>query len=573
MVQQCSSQQMGEAIVKTRLRAFGLGVAALCATVCGTTASAQRPEQVRIDTGVVQGSVEDAVISWKGIPFAVPPVGPLRWRAPQAAKSWAGVRAAKAYANDCMQVPFPSDAAPLGTPPAEDCLYANVWRPAGTKGKLPVIFWIYGGGFVNGGSSPPTYSGANLAKQGVLFVSANYRVGRFGTFAHPQLTAANPDHGLLGNYGILDQIAALKWVKRNIAAFGGDPDNVTIIGESAGGMSVHALVTSSLSRGLFAKAVVMSGGPAETADGPSLADVEKTYVDFAESKGIAADDPKALDKLRAMSAEEITDGLSMVQLFRPKPGPRTFAGPFVDGKIVVDQAKAYSSGNFAHVPMLIGATSADSGGKMGFMIAGARRAAARIAAQKNPVWEYRFSYVAESLGQPGAQHATDIPFFFDTQAIKYADKTTARDNAAGKLISAYLVNVARTGDPNGAGLPKWPRYAAASDTLLDFTGAGTAMAQRDPWGAEIDEREQKLAAAKASGHYNSLTTPIGELLDDAAARAVLQKHIPAVIGNSQIQMARGVTLEALQAFAPQQLTPAAVQAIDAELSTLPVHSK
>jgi para-nitrobenzyl esterase len=261
----------------------------------------------------------------------------------------------------------------------------------------------------------------------------------------------------------------------------------------------------------------------------------------------------------------------MIQLFRP--GPRTFAGPFVDGKIVVDQAKAYSSGNFAHVPMLIGATSADSGGKMGFMIAGGRRAAARIAAQKNPVWEYRFSYVAESLGQSGAQHATDIPFFFDTQAIKYGDKTTSRDNRAGKLISAYLVNFAKTGDPNGASLPKWPRYAAASDTLLDFTDTGTAMAQRDPWGAEIDEREQKLAAATASGHYNSLTTPIGELLDDAAARAVLQKHIPAVIGNSQIEMARGLTLEALQTFAPQQLTPAVVQAIDAELSMLPVHSK
>jgi para-nitrobenzyl esterase len=336
-------------------------------------------------------------------------------------------------------------------------------------------------------------------------------------------------------------------------------------------MSVHALVTSPLSRGLFAKAVVMSGGPAETADGPSLADVEKTYVDFAASKGIAADDPKALEKLRAMSAEKITDGLSMIQLFRP--GPRTFAGPFVDGKIVVDQAKAYSSGNFAHVPMLIGATSADSGGKMGFMIAGGRRAAARIAAQKNPVWEYRFSYVAESLGQSGAQHATDIPFFFDTQAIKYGDKTTARDNRAGKLISAYLVNFARTGDPNGAGLPTWPRYATASDALLDFTGAGTAVAQRDPWGAEIDDGEKKLAAAKASGHYNSLTTPIGELLDDAAARAVLQKHIPAVIGNSQIEMARGLTLEALQTFAPQQLTPAVVQAIDAELAMLPVHSK
>ena len=551
----------------TWVRALVLGVAALSPT----TALAQPSERVHIDTGIVEGSTDGSVVSWKGIPFAAPPVGPLRWRAPQPARSWTGVRPARVYANDCMQVPFPSDAAPLGTPPAEDCLYANVWRPAAAKGRLPVIFWIYGGGFVNGGSSPPTYSGANLAKQGVLFVSANYRVGRFGTFAHPQLTAANLDHGLFGNYGILDQIAALKWVKRNIAAFGGNPDNITIIGESAGGMSVHSLVTSPLARGLFSKAVVMSGGAAESdPDGPSLANVEKTYVDFAASKGIAADDPKALDKLRALSAEEITDGLSMIALFQPKPGPRTFAGPFVDGKIIVDQAKAYSSGNFAHVPILIGATSADAGGKFGFMIAGARRAAARIAAQKNPVWEYRFSYVAESVGKPGAQHATDIPFFFDTQAIKYGDKTTPRDNQVGKLISAYLVNFARTGDPNGPGLARWSRYSAAEDALLDFTDSGTAVAQRDPWGAEIGEREHKLAAAKASGHYNSMTTPIGALLDDAAARAVLQKHIPAVIGNSQIAMARGVPLEALQPFAPNQLTPAVMQAIDAELSMLPV---
>ncbi|MEO6361499.1 MAG: carboxylesterase family protein, partial [Sphingomicrobium sp.] len=521
------------------LRALGFGL-------CGLSAAAQAEvhTRVRTDSGAVEGSTEGGVQSWKGVPFAAPPVGPLRWRAPQPIVSWANVRAAKSYANDCMQVPFPSDAAPLGTPPAEDCLYANVWRPTGSKRKLPVIFWIYGGGFVNGGSSPPTYSGANLARQGVVVVSANYRVGRFGTFAHPQLTAANPDNGLLGNYGILDQIAALKWVKRNVASFGGDPNNVTIIGESAGGMSVHALVTSPLSRGLFSKAVVMSGGAGENADGPKLADVEKTYVEFAKTKGIAADDPRALEKLRAMSAEEITDGLNMMALFRPNPGPRTFAGPFPDGKIVADFAQAYSSGNFARVPIMIGATSADSGGKFGFMVAGARRAAARIAAQKNPVWYYRFSYVADSIGQPGAQHATDIPFFFDTQAIKYADKTTARDNRVGQLISAYLVNFAKTGNPNGQGLPRWSRYTAASDSLLDFTEAATAVAQRDPWGAEIDAAEKKLADAKASGKYNSLITPVGKLLDDPAARAVLQKHIPEVVGSPQIAMAREITLSA-----------------------------
>lgn len=555
--------------MRTLQRSFGIGLCAFSASM----AQAQVQSLVRTSNGIVEGITEAGIQTWKGIPFAAPPVGPLRWRAPQPVAPWTDVRPAKSYASDCMQVPFPSDAAPLGTPPAEDCLYANVWRPAGWKGKLPVIFWIYGGGFVNGGSSPPTYSGANLARQGVVFVSANYRLGRFGTFAHPQLTAANPDNGLLGNYGILDQIAALQWIRRNIAAFGGDPNNITIIGESAGGMSIHTLVTSPLARGLFSKAVVMSGGAAENADGPKLADVEKTYIDFAQSKGVAADDPHALEKLRAMSAEEITDGLNMLALFRPTSGQRTFSAPFVDGKIVVDQARAFESGNFAHVPMLVGATSADSGGEFGFMIAGARRASARIAAQKIPVWEYRFSYVAGSIGKPGAQHATDIPFFFNTQAIKYGDKTTDKDNRAGKLISAYLINFARTGNPNGAGLPHWPRYAAATDTLLDFTASGTALALHDPWGAQIDSAEKRLAAAKASGKYNSLTTPIGTLLDDPAARAVLEKHIPDVIGNSQIATARGITLSELGAFLPQRLTSGVLNAIDAELPAIPASGK
>jgi len=163
--------------------------AATLAFVLPAAASAQSaPATVAIDTGRIAGSESDGVLSWKGIPFAAPPVGELRWRAPQPVAHWNGTRDAKAYSSDCMQVPFGGDAAPLGTKPAEDCLYLNVWKPAGVKAKLPVIVWIYGGGFVNGGASPPTYSGAGLAKQGVVFMSFNYRVGRFGTFAHPALT-------------------------------------------------------------------------------------------------------------------------------------------------------------------------------------------------------------------------------------------------------------------------------------------------------------------------------------------------------------------------------------------------
>lgn len=542
--------------------------AALCGAPIAASAQAAAPV-VKVANGALSGAVEDGIASWKGVPFAAPPVGPLRWRAPQPAANWKGVRTATQYSSDCMQKPFGGDAAPLGTTPAEDCLYANVWKPAGSAGKVPVVVWIYGGGFVNGGASPPTYSGANMAKQGVMFVSFNYRVGRFGTFAFPQLTKQDPDHGLLGNYGFLDQIAALKWVQRNIAAFGGDPSNVTIIGESAGGMSVHTLVSTPLARGLFQKAMVMSGGNAETAGNPTLADVERIYSDFARANGISPSDPNALDKLRALSAEQVTDGLSMMQMFQPKPGPKTYSGPFFDGKIVVDQAKAYESGNFARVPMIIGATSADMGGKSGFMIAGARSASARIAAQGVPVWDYRFSYVADSVGQPGAQHATDIPFFFDNAAIKYGAQTTPKDVAMGKTISAYIVNFAKTGNPNGSGLPAWPKYDPAGDSLMDFSAAGKAEPGKDPWGADIDQEVRRLTAAKASGHYNSLITPIGTLLDNPAAKAVLERHIPDVIHSDKINMARGVTLDALKSYMPQMLTDKTLQEIDADLATLP----
>lgn len=463
-----------------RLHRLTILLAAL-ATPIAASAQIAADTLVQTDSGGVRGTTVDGVASWKGIPFAAPPVGPLRWRAPQPVAAWPGVRDATKYSHDCMQLPFPSDAAPLGTKPAEDCLYANVWKPSAAKAKLPVVVWIYGGGFVNGGASPPTYSGANLATQGVVFVSFNYRVGRFGTFALPQLTKADADGGRLGNYAIMDQIAALQWVKRNIASFGGDPANVTIIGESAGGMSVHALVTSPLAPRMFHKAFVMSGGNAKSDPSQTLASVEQIGIDFAKSQHIDPNAPDALDKLRALSAEQVTDGLSMMQMFSPRPGPLTYASPFADGTVIVDNGSAYASGHFAKVPMVIGATSADMGGQDGFMIAGARDASTAIAAKGVPVWEYRFSYVADSVGKPGAQHASDIPFFFDTTAIKYGDKTTPRDIAIGKTISAYIVNFAKSGNPNGAGLPEWPRYTAASNTLMDFGADGKALAQRDPW--------------------------------------------------------------------------------------------
>jgi para-nitrobenzyl esterase len=441
---------------------------------------------VAIDTGKLAGAVDGGVASWKGIPFAAPPVGPLRWRAPQAAAPWSGVRQATDYGHDCMQLPFPSDAAPLGTAPAEDCLYANVWRPAARSGaragKLPVIVWIYGGGFVNGGSSPPTYAGARLAKQGVVLVSFNYRLGRFGFFAHPGLTR-ELDGSVAGNYGFMDQLAALKWVQRNVAAFGGDPARVTIIGESAGGMSVNTLLTSPMAQGLFARAVVLSGGDGGTPN-PGMAIAEQAGVNFAARKGIAADDPQALDKLRALPAEEVVDGMNLAN--QPAGDPPTYIGPFADGRLALDSGRAFAEGRFAKVPVMIGATSADIGGRTGFMVAGARSLAATLAGHGVPVYAYRFSYVAQSVSEPGAQHASDIPFFFDTAAIKYGGKATPRDAAMGKAMSTYLVNFAKRGDPNGAGLPAWPAYTRASDAIMDFAPNGQAAAGKDPWGMDID---------------------------------------------------------------------------------------
>lgn len=464
----------------------------LAAATVPTGAGAQSGGPVATTTnGRVSGAVEDGVASWKGIPFAAPPVGALRWRAPQPPAKWSGVRPATEYSHDCMQKPFDGDAAPLGTPPAEDCLYVNVWKPAKAAGKLPVVFWVYGGGFVNGGSSPPTYSGANLARKGVVFVSFNYRLGRFGTFAHPALTRANEDKGLYANYGYLDQVAALRWTRANAAAFGGDPNNITVIGESAGGGSIHTLLSSPMTQGMIRQAVIMSGGAGEALMGGApqspaaeLAAAEAVGVSFAEGKSIPADAPDALARLRALPADAVVDGMNIASMMRAPGGKRTYSSPIFDGKVSVVPLAAYREGRFNKVPVMVGATSGDIGGPNGPMIAGARRVSAALADTGVPVYSYRFSYVADSLRgtqtAPLAGHASDIPFFFDTQSVKYGAKTTARDNAMGGAISSYIAQFAKTGNPNGAGLPAWPRYDKAKDEIMDFALDGQPRAGRDP---------------------------------------------------------------------------------------------
>jgi len=472
-------------------------------------------------------------------------VGDLRWREPRPPAPWTGVRAADSYAHDCMQEPFPSDAAPLGTPPAEDCLYLNVWAPEGAAGKkLPVMFWIHGGGFVNGGSSPAVYDGSAFARRGVVMVSLNYRLGRFGFFAHPALSAENPK-GPLGNYAYLDQIAALRWVQKNATAFGGDPGNVTVFGESAGGGSVLTLLTSPLARGLFHKAIVESGGgraggimaPRRLREaGPDgQTSGEAVGIAFAKLVGIEGEGAAALAALRRLPAADVVRGLNMMSMGQQQA---IYPASMIDGQLVTAEAETIiRAGQQAQVPLLIGANDREFGfmplppqavdgmlarfgadkdrvvaaydpagggdkGEIGVglmsdgaMVEPARLVARLASAAGQPTWQYRFSYVASSLraNTKGALHATEIPFVFETTRAKYGEATTADDEKLAAAANAYWTNFARSGDPNGAGVPAWPRYTEKDDRLLDFALSGPA-AKADPWKARLDWIEKYASA-------------------------------------------------------------------------------
>ncbi|NOW47519.1 para-nitrobenzyl esterase [Novosphingobium sp. SG751A] len=439
------------------------------------------PSQVAVEQGVLVGQTQDGVTSFKGIPFAAPPVGDLRWRAPQGPAAWAGPRDAANFGHDCMQV-YQANPLPPGSEHSEDCLYLNVWRPAGEARKLPVLVWIYGGGFVNGSASRWIYAGDRLARRGVMLVSFNYRLGRFGTFAHPALTRADEDKGQLGNYGTMDQIAAMRWIRRNIAAFGGDPTNITIMGESAGGMSLHSLLTSPQSQGLFARAIIASGGDGHFIGDPTLAGAEAIGKAFGEEQGIGAHDADALARLRAVSADKVLGGIKMSAVMGP--GPRTFSSPFPDGRVTVDPLVAYRKGAFNRVPVMVGATSGDLGGREGMMVKGARDMADMFAAKGLPTYYYRFSYVADAAPtakSDGAIHADDLPYYFDTVDVKYGDKTHPTDSAMGRIIADYIVNFAKTGVPTAPGQPQWPAYRAKTRVMMDFDTAGRATPGRDPW--------------------------------------------------------------------------------------------
>ncbi len=524
-----------------------LGSAVACAS--------GNPLVVRVAGGQVRGRVAHGVLAFEGIPYAAPPVGMLRWAPPQPVIPWKGVRPALTYGHDCMQVLFPGDAAPERTVPKENCLYVNVWRPKGSSAhNLPVMVWIYGGGFVNGGTSPAVYNGSEFARDGVVLVSFNYRLGNFGFFAFPALTRA--DRGrMLGDYAFMDQLAALKWVQRNIRAFGGNPHNVTIFGESAGGMSVNNLLISPLAKGLFQRAIVESGGGGPGFAGRPLEgsphSAQAMGVKLARHFGIDGQGASALARLRALPASQLVDGLNM--------GTMMENHTYVGGPILYDQlymgaptdvyAKYPQIGS--HVPVMIGANSADLGflraktvqglfalfgpkaaearaafdpsGRLtvqqaawlvggAFMMVEPARAIARdLSARGQPVYEYRFSYVATSIrktpfGSLGAMHASEIPYVFDTVRAHYGQNTSAQDEQVARQMHAYWVAFAKTGRPDPRGLPAWPQYHRGTDRLMNFTGGGP-IAQADPWRTRLNLAEWYLdrEAALRRGHSTAAT--------------------------------------------------------------------
>ena len=473
----------------------GLAAAALMLSTAPVAAQDAAP-RVRTHAGMLAGVRQGDVVSFKDIPYAAPPVGKLRWRPPQPVEPWQGVRNAAKYGAICEQKYNGQDNGVGALPMSEDCLTLNVFAPANAK-HLPVMFWIHGGGFVNGSGTAALYDGSALARQGVVVVTINYRLGRFGFFAHPALTAQAKGEPV-GNYGLMDMIAALKWVHANIAAFGGDPKAVTIFGESAGGIAVNDLMISPAARGLFVRAITESGLGREQV--PSLAEAEKAGVSFAASEGLA--NASAAD-LRALTPEQIL-----------KAGdPQVFSGggTIADGKILTTgPIDGFRRGLEAKVPYVVGwnslefpASAADieknkvvSGALPPGLVqrvAGAYPNAesynlhlvsdlifvepavqlARLHAGHGlPTYVYQFSVLSPAAQaiMKGTPHAQERQYVFQT--LKTSPwPTDANDAAQAATMSAYWTAFARTGNPNGDDRPNWPAFAAGHE-LLDFTNAG-----------------------------------------------------------------------------------------------------
>jgi para-nitrobenzyl esterase len=464
---------------------------------------------VKTDSGVLEGStIPSGVRVFKGIPYAAPPVGDLRWKPPQPAKSWTGVRKADKFSDSCMQAltrsrnPWTKEFM-VQNEASEDCLGLNVWTGAkAASEKRPVLVWIHGGAFYEGSGEIITYDGEELAKKGLIVVTINYRLGIFGFYTHPELTKESPNQSS-GNYGLLDCVAALQWVQKNIAAFGGDPNRVTIAGQSAGAMAVHALTASPLANGLFHRAIAESGSSV-TRRTRNLSDSEKDGVKWAETKGATS-----LQELRAKPAAELMGGARFA--------------PVVDGWFLpAETATIFAQGKQNDVPMITGLT-ADEGsasatyGKVQpeeFMKQMQQRfgaqaeaflklypsnnqtqsglsqkqsardqslvsmylwAAERAKTSKAKAYTYYFTRGIPWPEHPefGAFHTGDVPYFFAN--LKHLNRPwEAVDRKLAETASSYWVNFAKTGNPNGKGLPNWPVFDAAEQVTMEL-GEKTAV--------------------------------------------------------------------------------------------------
>lgn len=469
--------------------------------------SAQALLETSTQAGKVKGigNADRTVTYFKGIPFAAPPVGDLRWKEPQPVKPWSGVLSCDKFSASPYQnkpAPFAMWTEEFIAPPeplSEDCLYLNVWTPAkSTKEKLPVLMWIYGGGFVSGSAACAVYDGEALAKQGIIFVSINYRVGVFGFFSHPDLTKESGKNAS-GNYALLDQLAALKWIKENIAAFGGDPDKVTIAGQSAGSFSVQALVASPLSKGLFRGAIAHSGASMNRF-GKSLADAEKTGVELSQKvnstsvaalRNLSADSVwKLASKFPYGSFTPVTDGHvlpeDMGSIFKNKKhnDVALLAGWVTGDAALVGQPKnaeqfktwvadTYKNKATEFLKAFPASTDEEAGrsqnkfGNLSF--AGFADHAWALNNTSNS-YLYQFSYVpTDKPGFPnyGAFHTSEVPFALRTLS-KWNRPWKETDIAVEAAMSSYWINFVKTGNPNGKDLPEWGKHDKTTQNILEF---------------------------------------------------------------------------------------------------------
>ena len=500
-------------------------IAAAAATLALAATSAQAaPDAVKVAQGALHGAVAGQVASFKAIPFAAPPVGDLRWRPPQPAKPWTGVREATAYGPMCMQMRQVTG----DVKQSEDCLTLNVWTPANFKpgAKLPVMVWIHGGSFTGGSGSSAIYDGTHFAERGVVLVTVNYRLGRLGFFAHPALTAEQPA-GPLADYGMMDNIAALQWVQANISAFGGDPKNVTAFGESAGGILINDLMASPRAKGLFAKAISESGFG--RIPGQPMAQAEKIGVDYAAGLGVTGVGPEAMKQLRALSAEQLSKPAGQVT-------------PILDGKVFPEgPAAAFAAGREQKVPYIAGGNSweaslfpnntpLDRAGPLKDRLVAAYgspndvngadlktvqwdlgteqaviepdRLLARLHVKNGQkAWVYYDSYIPASQRSTlhGLSHGGELVYVFGnlpdkdhTVGNRTIPAATPDDRKLSAAMTDYWAAFAKTGDPGSAGGPKWPAYSPATDAALEF-GADGVNARPAFHKATLDLVEQMAA--------------------------------------------------------------------------------